>query len=437
MELEKQSEKNIKGLVLTLRPDNAQKLLLDKHLNVTRFIYNQYVEEYLKAIKENRLPEYKDYKELRAEHEFLKDSYAWSLQQVLYKFKQTNKINRSKRSNGQKVGLVRFRSKKSHSDYFYTQGIKLSYDIASKAKSYVKIPKIGLVNFECKNIKSEFLNGKIKSSVVRRTKTGVYKISLLVEVNKVYEDRVDNKHIGLDFSLRDFFVDSFDAKAPEFSTKRSKMESLQGKIDSLNTAISEMRNKSKKKRKTSVKMYRLTMKRNKLYERVHNVQVDYINKLSRSLCQHNELIVLEDLNLMNMAEHTSYKDSKTSSKGGNHGKSVSLLQWNYFCKKLEENSEKFGNIIVLADKFFPSSQICSKCGEIHSEMKDVTKRTLKCKCGNIIDRDYNSAINLLKFGEFVVYNKSYQTLGKELSEYKAFKCLDFSGSKALKLQSNI
>ena len=44
--------------------------------------------------------------------------------------------------------------------------------------------------------------------------------------------------------------------------------------------------------------------------------------------------------------------------------------------------------------------------------------------GNIedIDRDYNSAINFLKFGEFVVNNKSYQTLGKGLSEYKAFKC---------------
>ena len=258
-----------------------------------------------------------------------------------------------------------------------------------------------------------------------------------IEINKIHEDRKDNKHIGLDFSLRDFFVDSFGANAPEFSTKRSKMESLQKRIDSLNTAISGMRNKSKKKRKISVKLYRLTIKRNKLYERVHNVQVDYINKLSRDLCKHNELIVLENLNLAEMSEHTSCLDSKTSTKGGNHGKSVSLLQWNYFCKKLEENSEKFGNIIVLADKFFPSSQICSKCGEIHSEMKDVTNRTLKCKCGNIIDRDYNSAINLLKFGEFVVYNKSYQTLGKELSEYKAFKCLDFSRSKALKLELSI
>ena len=422
------SEKNIRGLVLTLKPDNAQKLFLDKHLNGTRFIYNQYVEEYLKAIKENRLPNYKDYQVLCAEHEFLKDSYSWTLQRVLCKFVQTNKINRTKISKGQKVGLVKFKSKKSHSDYFYINNIKLSYNLASKANSYVKIPKIGLVNFKCKNIKPEFLNGKIKFGVVKRTKTGEYKISLCIEVNRVYEDRKENNHIGLDFSLRDFFVDSFGAKAPEFSTKRSKMESLQEKIDSLNTTISKMRNKSKKKRKTSVKMYRLAMKRNKLYEKVHNIQVDYINKLSRNLCKHNELIVLEDLDLHEMSERTSYKDSKTSSKGGNHGKSIGLLQWNYFLKKLEENAEKFGNVIVYVDEFFPSSQICSKCGEIHSEMKDVTKRTLECKCGNIIDRDYNSAINLLKFGKIVVYNKSHQTLGKGLSEYKAFKYLDFSRS---------
>ena len=99
------SEKNIRGLVLTLKPDNAQKLLLDKHLNGTRFIYNQYVEEYLKAIKENRLPNYKDYKSIHAEHEFLKDSYSWTFQQVLYKFKQTNKINSSKRTKTLKLQL--------------------------------------------------------------------------------------------------------------------------------------------------------------------------------------------------------------------------------------------------------------------------------------------------------------------------------------------
>ena len=58
-------------------------------------------------------------------------------------------------------------------------------------------------------------------------------------------------------------------------------------------------------------------------------------------------------------------------------------------------------------------------------MKDVTNRTLKCNCGTVIDRDHNSAINLLKFGEVVVYNEPHQTLGEELSEYKTFKHLDF------------
>ncbi len=131
---------------------------------------------------------------------------------------------------------------------------------------------------------------------------------------------------------------------------------------------------------------------------------------------------------MKLSERTSYKDSKTSTKGGNHGKSIGLLQWYYFCQKLEQNSEKFGNVIVYVDKFFPSSQICSKCRKRHKEMSDVTNRTLKCKCGNIIDRDHNSAINLLKAGEYYFQNK---TLGKELSEYKAFKCLDFRDQKHL------
>ena len=427
----KVSDKHIRGLVLELRPDDNQKLLLDKHLNNTRFIYNKYVEEYLNCIKENKVPNYKDYQELCTEYEFLEGLYSWTLQQVKFQFLKTNSINRSKRAKGQKVGLVKFRSKKSHSDYFYTQNIKLSYNHDCRSKSYVKIPKVGKVQFRCKNIKSELLNGKIKSAVVKRTKTGVYKISLCIEVDKVHEDRKENNHIGLDFSLRDFFVDSFGAKAPEFSTKRSKMESLHQKIDSINERISKMRNKSKKKRKTSVKTHRLTIKCNKLYEKIHNIQKDYINKLSRSLCQHNELIVLENLNLHEMSEHTSYKDSKTPTKGGNHGKSVGLLQWGYFLKKLEENAEKFGNVIVYTDKYYPSSQICSKCGQGHPEMKDVTNRTLKCKCGNIIDRDYNSALNLFKFGETVVYNKSYESLGKVLSEYKAFKCLDFQDQKHL------
>ena len=406
------SEKVFLRQNIVLCPEDDQKIKLSKSLNNSRFIYNQLVEEYLNCIKENRMPNYPSFPELRENHKFLEDMESWAGNSIVFNFVKTNKINRKKRAKGQSVGLRRFKSKKEHNDSYVSLITGISYNHDDVSKSYVKIPKIGKVHFKCKNIKPEYLKGRVINGTISRTKTGVYTVSLLIEVDKVYEDRVDNSHIGLDFSLRDFFVDSFGAKAPEFSTKRSKMELFQNKINSLNETISKMRTKSKKKSRTSVKIHRITMKRNKLYERVHNIQVDYLNKLSRDLCKHNELIVVENLDLKEMMEHTSYLDAKTSTKGGNHGKSVSLLQWSYFLKKLEENSEKFGCHLVLADKYFPSSQICSKCGKIHSEMKDVSKRTLECECGNIIDRD-------------VVYNKSYQTLEKDLSEYKAFKHQDF------------
>lgn len=419
------SEKVFLRQNLVLCPGDDQKIKLSKSLNNSRFIYNQLVEEYLNCIKEDRMPKYPSFPELREKHKFLDDMESWAGNSIVFNFVKTNKTNRKKRSKGQSVGLRRFKCKKDHNDSYVTLITGISYDPDDVPKSYIKIPKMGKVQFKCKNIKPEFLKGRVINGTISRTKTGVYTVSLLVETNKVYEDRAENGRTGLDFSLKDFFVDSFGTKAPEFSTKRSMMESLQKKIDTLNETISKTRTKSKKKSQTSVKVHRLTMKRNKLFERIHNVQVDYINKLSRDLCKHNELIVVENLDLKEMSEHTSYLDAKTSTKGGNHGKSVGLLQWSYFLKKLEQNAEKFGCHLVLADKYYPSSQICSTCGKIHSEMKDVTKRTLECECGNIIDRDHNSAINLLKFGEVVVYNKSHQTLGKELSEYKTFKHLDF------------
>ena len=49
---------------------------------------------------------------------------------------------------------------------------------------------------------------------------------------------------------------------------------------------------------------------------------------------------------------------------------------------------------VKVDKWFPSSQICNGCGKVHSEMKNLNNRIMKCDCGLIIGRDQNAAINL-------------------------------------------
>ena len=59
-----------------------------------------------------------------------------------------------------------------------------------------------------------------------------------------------------------------------------------------------------------------------------------------------------------------------------------------------------GGKLIKTDKWFPSSQLCSKCGSI--KKIPLSQRTYICECGNIIDRDFNSAINIALEGRRIV-----------------------------------
>ena len=55
------------------------------------------------------------------------------------------------------------------------------------------------------------------------------------------------------------------------------------------------------------------------------------------------------------------------------------------------------------NRFFPSTQLCYKCGKKHQELKDMNKRTMRSDCGNIIICDYNAAINIRNEGEKSIF----------------------------------
>jgi putative transposase len=61
--------------------------------------------------------------------------------------------------------------------------------------------------------------------------------------------------------------------------------------------------------------------------------------------------------------------------------------------------------LIIADRFFPSSKLCSCCGSIKKDLK-LSDRIYKCECGNIIDRDYQASLNLKKYGENVISKQS-------------------------------
>ena len=70
---------------------------------------------------------------------------------------------------------------------------------------------------------------------------------------------------------------------------------------------------------------------------------------------------------------------------------LKLLRYEY---KLSDRNK----YLVKVDKWFPSSQICHRCGTLHTEMKDLANRKMICDCGLTISRDQNAAINILNEG---------------------------------------
>ena len=71
-----------------------------------------------------------------------------------------------------------------------------------------------------------------------------------------------------------------------------------------------------------------------------------------------------------------------------------------------EYKAKWNNIpVIIADRFFPSSKMCSCCGNIKKDLK-LSDRIYKCECGNIINRDFQASLNLKTYGEDVLKQQS-------------------------------
>lgn len=87
-----------------------------------------------------------------------------------------------------------------------------------------------------------------------------------------------------------------------------------------------------------------------------------------------------------------------SNKGFGNGKATLDNGYGMFLKMLEYKLADRGKYFVKVDKWFPSSQICHKCGSQHPEMKGLKIRVMDCDCGLHIDRDQNAAINIRNEG---------------------------------------
>lgn len=143
-----------------------------------------------------------------------------------------------------------------------------------------------------------------------------------------------------------------------------------------------------KKGKEYVKTKNIIKLENKIqliHRRFANIRNNYLHQSTTSIVKTKPYrIVIEDLNVKGMMKNKHLSD-------------VIRKQGFYEFKRQLEYKCKFRGIeFILADRFYPSSKVCSQCGKIKKDLK-LKDRIYRCECGITIDRDLNASINLSKY----------------------------------------
>ena len=127
-----------------------------------------------------------------------------------------------------------------------------------------------------------------------------------------------------------------------------------------------------------------------LNHRLTNIRHDHLHHITSEIVKREpSFICIEDLNVKGMM------------KNRHLSKAVQQQGFYEFRRQMEYKSEWNNIQVIIADRFFPSSKLCSCCGKIKKDLK-LSERIYKCECGNVIDRDLQAALNLKKYGEDVL-----------------------------------
>ena len=193
----------------------------------------------------------------------------------------------------------------------------------------------------------------------------------------------EDSYVGIDLGVKDFAIINDDKGLyKKYKSLSSKLIPLHNRIKIYNKILSRKHYGSNNYEKARTKL-------NRTYMKIGNIRKDYLHKISTHITTKYKYICIEDLKVNNMI------------KNKNLSKQIAEQGWREFRTMLEYKAEKYGCKIITADRWFPSSQICSCCGNVlqGKDKLKLSQRTYHChECGNKIDRDYNAAVNLKLYG---------------------------------------
>ena len=232
---------------------------------------------------------------------------------------------------------------------------------------YVMIPKLGRV----KMAETLRFQGKIMGAVVKR-KADRWFIAVTVELPDPTIAPREMAVVGLDVGLNHYAVLSTGEKL----VGPKALKRYLGKLRRLSRSLSRKQKGSNRRKGARLKLARL-------HYRISCQRKDFWHKLTTHLCRTYTHIGVEDLNIRGMIKNRRL------------ARNIADAGWGMGLAILQVKAPRYGVIVTKADRFYPSSKTCNKCGYKFKELDDLNIRDWTCpSCGQSHDRDVNAAINL-------------------------------------------
>lgn len=360
-------------------PSKEQETLIVKTIGCSRFIFNHFLAKWNDAYEQTgkgltyskcsaELPKMKK----NEKTVWLKEVDSIALQASLENL--ADSFSRYFKKQNQRP---RFKSKSNPVQSYTTKNVNGSIELQDKK---IKLPKLGLV--KVKN--SQKHNGRIINATIRRTVSGKFFVSLLVE-KRIHPLPKTGSNVGIDLGISDFAILSTGEKIgnERFLKQLSKRLAKEQKILSRRALVAQ---KSGKKLSESMNYQKQRAKVARIHEKIANKRRDFLNKLSTEMIKNHDIICIEDL------------ASKNLMKNHQLSKAIGDVSWSEFVRMLEYKADWYEKQVSKISRWYASSQICSDCG-FTSGKKPLHVREWTCEnCDSHHDRDINASINILNEG---------------------------------------